>query len=442
MKITKKQWWAAIATALGWMGTALGADIQYVADNGGGEYCGVGYGISVSVSAPASGYAVKYAESSTGPWQNTPVTYTDVCSVKPVYFQISADGYTTVVDSRTVMITPKALTADYVWLVLPTEDYVYDGTAKTPDVACGDGTPSIISTEDFDVSFSANVDAGTATATFTGKRNYAGTVTEDFDIKKADNGWITEPSMPDWTYGQAASEPTSVASNGTAVVTYGTAGNPGALGSSRPTLPGEYVATFTVAESQNYKELTKDVAFAISSATIQYVADNVSGEYNGSGYGIDGTISVSAPASGAVVRYSIAETGPWQAEPVLCTNACAATPIYFEISATGYTTITNSRTVTITPKALTAGRLRRLLLRERERGYRDGDVHREAQLCRRGDGGLRHPQGGERLGHGAVDAGLDVRPGGVGADERGVKRDGGRDVRGRGESRRVGDNVP
>ena len=353
MKKTMRQWWAAVVAALGWMGAALGADIQYVADNGGGEYCGVGYGISVSVSAPASGYAVKYAESSTGPWQNTPVTYTDVCSAKPIYFQISADGYATVVDSRTVTITPKALTEEYVWLVLPTEDYVYDGTAKTPDVACGDGNPSIITTDDFDVAFDANVNAGTATATFTGKRNYTGTATEDFEILKADNGWITEPSMPGWTYGQAASEPSSVASNGTTVVTYGTAASPGALGTTRPTLPGSYVATFSVAESQNYKALSKDVAFAISPAAIQYVADNVSGEYNGSGYGIDATVSVSAPVSGATVRYSVSETGPWQNAPILYTNACEATPIYFEISATGYTTITNSRTVTITPKTLT-----------------------------------------------------------------------------------------
>jgi len=352
MKKTMRQWWAAVVVALGCMGMALGADIQYVADNGGGEYCGVGYGISVSVSAPGSGYAIKYAESSTGPWQNTPVTYTDVCSAKPVYFQVSADGYTTVVDSRTVTITPKALTSDYVWLVLPPEDYVYDGTEKTPDVACGDGNPSIITTDDFDVSFTANVNAGTATATFTGKRNYAGDVTEDFEILKADNGWKVEPTMPGWTYGQAASEPSSVASNGTAVVTY--RDGEGAAATSKPSLPGDYTATFTVAESQNYNELTKDVPFTISPATINFVADNVSGEYNGSDYGIDATISVSAPASGAVVRYSTAETGPWQSDPILYTNACAAVPIFFEISATGYTTITNSRTVTITPKALTA----------------------------------------------------------------------------------------
>ena len=87
---------------------------------------------------------VKYSETDAGPWQDTPITFKDVCTDKPIYFQIEAEGYKTVIDSRTVTITPKALTSDFVWLVLPMDDYVYDGTAKMPDVAFGDGEPSIM----------------------------------------------------------------------------------------------------------------------------------------------------------------------------------------------------------------------------------------------------------------------------------------------------------
>ena len=195
MKEQIRKVWVAVVATLGLSGGVLGATINYVADNGGGEYCGTGYGISISVSAPASGATVKYSESEAGPWLDT-LLYTNVCAAKPMYFQISADGYTTVVDSRTVTITPKTLTEDFVWLVLPAADYVYDGTAKTPDVACGDGDPSIITTDDFDVSFDNNVNAGTATATFTGKGNYTGTPSEDFEIKRrvvtltsADGNW-------------------------------------------------------------------------------------------------------------------------------------------------------------------------------------------------------------------------------------------------------------
>ncbi|MBQ6137745.1 MAG: hypothetical protein IJI73_10300, partial [Kiritimatiellae bacterium] len=218
----------------------------------------------------------------------------------------------------------------------------------------GDGDPSIITENDFDVSYSDNVNAGTAKATFTGKGNYTGTVEEEFDIQRADNEWTTEPAMAGWTYGQAPSEPTSAAKVGTAVVTYGTAANPGSLGDAKPSLPGSYAATFTVAESLNYNELSTNVEFTISAATINYVADDVSGEYNGSGFGIAATISVSAPASGATIKYATAETGPWQEEPITYKDVCAASPIYFQISAEGYSTVIDSRTVTITPKTLTS----------------------------------------------------------------------------------------
>ena len=351
MKRKIKSWWLAVVSTVCWTGVVFAADIRYVADNVDGEYSGAGYGISVSVSAPATGATIKYAESAMGPWLDE-LTYKDVCTDKPIYFQITAEGYTTVVDSRTVTITPKALTSDFVWLVLPTADYVYDGTAKTPDAACGDGDPSIITPNDFDVAYSDNVNAGTAKATFIGKGNYTGTVEEEFEILKADNKWTSEPSIAGWTYGQAASEPSSAAKNGTATVTYGTAGNSGGLGTSRPTMPGNYVATFTVHESQNYKALSKDVPFTIEKATINYVADGSTGEYCGIGYGI--TVTVSTPSSGVTVKYSETDAGPWQDTPITLKDVCTDKPIYFQIDAEGYKTVIDSRTVTITPKALTS----------------------------------------------------------------------------------------
>ena len=338
MKEIKRRLRLALVAAVYGVGTAIGADIQYVADNGGGEYSGAGYGISVSVSAPASGAVVKYAESAAGPWRDA-LTYKDVCDAKPIWFQITATGYTTVTDSRTVTITPRALTADYIGLVLPTEDYVYDGTEKKPDVSFGDGDPSIMTESDFDVAYSDNVNAGTAKATFTGKGNYAGTVEEEFAILKADNEWTTEPTLAGWTYGQTPSEPTSAAKSGTVTVTYG------ASGTTRPIMPGSYVATFTVAESQNYNAMTKDVPFTITATMINYVAVNGGGKYSGSGYGI--SVNVSEPASGVTIKYAESETGPWLDE-LTYKDVCTAKPIWFQITAAGYTTVTDSRTVTIT----------------------------------------------------------------------------------------------
>ncbi len=161
---------------------ASAATIGYAADGTTGEYCGTGYGISVTVSTPVTGATVKYAESADGPWRDA-VAYTNACTDRPIYFQISAAGYETVTGSRNVTVTPKNIEG-LVWPILPPEDYVYDGTVKRPDAGFGDGEPSILTVNDFDVAYADNVNAGTATMTFTGKNNYTGTDVQTFDIRK------------------------------------------------------------------------------------------------------------------------------------------------------------------------------------------------------------------------------------------------------------------
>ena len=129
----------------------LPATIQCVADGVTGEYYGEGYGITVSVSTPSSGYTIKYAENEGGPWLDE-LKYVNVCTDKPIYYQVTATGYDTKVGSAKVTVTPKELTNYYIWLVLPTEGYyVYDGTAKEPEVSAADGDPSIITDDDWEV---------------------------------------------------------------------------------------------------------------------------------------------------------------------------------------------------------------------------------------------------------------------------------------------------
>ena len=287
---------------------ASAATIAYVADGTTGPFCGAGYGISVVVSTPATGATVKYAESADGPWRDA-VAYTNACTDRPVYFQITAAGYETVVDARNVTVTPKDIEG-LVWPVLPAEDYVYDGTAKTPDAGFGDGEPSILTANDFDVTYVDNVDAGTATMTFTGRNNYAGTDVQTFEIRKAENAWTTPPAVADWTYGQAAGEPVSAAKSGVAAVTWSSG--------AKPTLPGHYTATFTVPESRNYKALTATVPFTIHAAAIRYAADGTTGPFCGAGYGI--SVTVSTPATGATVKYAESADGPWR-DAVAYTNA-------------------------------------------------------------------------------------------------------------------------
>ena len=82
------------------------------------------------------------------------------------------------------------LTEDRVTLSgIPTEGYVYDGTAHEPGVKCGETT--LVAGTDYTVTFSnssggdSTVNAGTITMTITGIGNYAGTVTKTYTIGKA-----------------------------------------------------------------------------------------------------------------------------------------------------------------------------------------------------------------------------------------------------------------
>ena len=161
------------------------ATIRLVADGSTGEYYGSGYGISVNVLKPSSGYTIKYAESADGPWLDD-VKYVNVCTEKPIYYQVTATGYATATGSANVTIAPKTLTTDYIWLVYPAEGrFVYTGEAQEPEVFAADGDPSIITDDDWEISYANNVNAGTAIAIFTGKGNYTGTCTEEFEIEKA-----------------------------------------------------------------------------------------------------------------------------------------------------------------------------------------------------------------------------------------------------------------
>lgn len=82
------------------------------------------------------------------------------------------------------------LTEDRVTLSgIPTEGYVYDGTAHEPSVKCGETT--LVVGTDYTVTFSnsnggdSTVNAGTITMTITGIGNYVGTVTKTYSISKA-----------------------------------------------------------------------------------------------------------------------------------------------------------------------------------------------------------------------------------------------------------------
>ena len=69
--------------------------------------------------------------------------------------------------------------------------YTYDGTEKEPEVTVKDGTKVLVNVTDYDVEYSNNINAGTATVTITLKGNYGGTITKNFTIERAKTATAT-----------------------------------------------------------------------------------------------------------------------------------------------------------------------------------------------------------------------------------------------------------
>ncbi len=384
------------------------AGIVFTASDTVVEYNGQGHSITLVVTKPENA-VVKYSETGAdGSWVDA-LAYTDICADKVIHFMISADGYKMVTSSKTVTIKPRDIAKVSIGAI---DGQAYTGSAIEPVVTVADGTPSIIKASDYDVSYTDNINAGTATVTLTGKGNYTGTTTADFTIKKkqvtkpeadatafvyneveqtyfvaedehytvsgnkrtdagsqevtvtlkdkenyewadgktedvtfdfviakADNEWTTNPTIADWTYGAAASEPKAAAKNGSWTIAYSSG--------AKPTMPGTYSATFTVVESENYKALTATVSFTIHEAGIQFTASDTEVEYDGKPHGI--TLAVTKPEN-VVVKYSETGTdGSWM-DALTYTDVCADKVIHFMISADGYKTVTSSKKVTITAR--------------------------------------------------------------------------------------------
>lgn len=78
-------------------------------------------------------------------------------------------------------------------ITLSNATYTYDGTAKTPTVTVKDGNTTLVNGVDYDVTYTNNINAGTATVTVTMKNTqnasndatYVGSTTKNFTINKA-----------------------------------------------------------------------------------------------------------------------------------------------------------------------------------------------------------------------------------------------------------------
>lgn len=98
----------------------------------------------------------------------------------------------------------------------------YSGYAIEPDVTVQDGTEELEIGTDYTVSYSNNVNVGTATVTVTGKGDYTGTVKKTFTIKAKSISDLLISSISDQTYTGSAIEPEIVIDSGAGTLVSGT----------------------------------------------------------------------------------------------------------------------------------------------------------------------------------------------------------------------------
>ncbi len=184
------------------------------------------------------------------------VTYTNNTNVGTATITITGKGNYSGRFEKNFEITAKALTE--AMITVDVTDKTYTGSAIEPTVTVADGSPSIITSSDYTVTYTKNTNVGEATVTITGIGNYGGEVTKTFEITKADQDTLTVTST-NATYGTDLTLSVTGGSGDGAVsytVTNGTGSATIANGVLTPTGVGNVTVTATKAGDNNYNEVS------------------------------------------------------------------------------------------------------------------------------------------------------------------------------------------
>ncbi|MBQ7096067.1 MAG: hypothetical protein IJN80_06435 [Clostridia bacterium] len=128
--------------------------------------------------------------------------YTFTVSYNPMGFENS--GVTDLTTTFTVKVEPTSIAGATVTV---DSTFTYDGNAKTPDPVVVLNGETLVKDRDYTVSYTENVNAGTATVTVTGKGNYSGTASGEYEITKREitiivdaKNTVVNTTLPTYTY--------------------------------------------------------------------------------------------------------------------------------------------------------------------------------------------------------------------------------------------------
>ena len=187
--------------------------------------------------------------------------------------------------------------------------FAYDGEAKTPDIQSVVVGGKSLTSDDYSIEYSDNINAGTATVTLTGQRTYTGTATADFTIGKAT---ITPTvTIEGWSYGSTPSTPvvTGNSGNGDVTITYASKGTT-TFSESVPTAVGDYIVKATISETANYEgaEVTAEFSISASAAVITKLPAAIDGlTYTGESQ----SLITAGEATGGELQYKLGDNGTY-----------------------------------------------------------------------------------------------------------------------------------
>ncbi len=156
---------------------------------------------------------IEYKIGDNGQYSTTIPTAT-AAGTYTVYYQVQGtDNYAAIEEGNVeVTIAPKTLTAD---MIADIDAQTYTGNAIKPTLTVTDGNAALALNTDYTVAYTDSIDAGTATATITGKGNYTGSAVKNYTIGAMSiSGFtVSVDASQTYTYSGQAHKPRVTVSN-------------------------------------------------------------------------------------------------------------------------------------------------------------------------------------------------------------------------------------
>lgn len=161
----------------------------------------------------ASFGAIEYKIGNNGQYSTT-IPKATAAGTYTVYYQVQGtDNYAAIVEGNVkVTIAPKTLTAE---MIADIDAQTYTGNAIKPTLTVTDGNAALALNTDYTVAYTDSIDAGTATATITGKGNYTGSAVKNYTIGAMSiSGFtVSVDASQTYTYSGQAHKPRVTVSN-------------------------------------------------------------------------------------------------------------------------------------------------------------------------------------------------------------------------------------